>query len=100
MVPQRRQRSSLAEIREQENERQAEILRENVVGSQSLVELRNQGNQTQAEIFGNNMVMQPKLALTRSALGSLYSMQAGPYDNISIDNGRAASYLNPHPNSF
>ena len=46
------------------------------------------------------MVVQPKLPLTRSTLCSLYSMQAGPYDNISIDNGRAASYLNPNPNSF
>ena len=46
------------------------------------------------------MVVHPEVALTRSALGSLYSMQAGPYDSISIDNGRAASYLNQNPVSF
>ena len=33
MVPQKRQRSSLAELREQESQRQAEIFEKNVVGS-------------------------------------------------------------------
>ena len=125
MVPQRRQCSSLAEIgereswrqaevfgedvvgsprlpelREHQNEGQAEIFGQNLIGSQSLVELPNQENLGQAENFGNNMVVHPKLALTRSALGSLYSMQPGPYGNISIDDDRTASYLNPYPNSF
>lgn len=118
MVPQKRRRLSMTELREQENQRQAGIFGSNMGDSRlSMSELREQENQRQAEIFGKNMVESPiqndsrhvstndplstaKLCINTAALGSLYSTQAELYHNNSIDNGHAACYPNPSPHSL